>query len=218
MIRVLIADDQALVRGGFAAMLSAQADIEVVAEAADGREAVERSATHRLDVVLMDIRMPNLDGIAATRRLLADRPDPPKVMMLTTFGLDEYVYDALQAGASGFLLKDVDPPELIRAVRVVHAGEALLDPSITRRLIEQHVSRPAPGARPAAFDELTERELDVFRQLARGLSNAEIAGELFLSPATVKTHVARIFDKLGVRDRVQAVVRAYEAGLVAPGG
>ena len=215
MIRVLIADDQALVRGGFGAILGAQEDIEVVAEAADGREAVQLSATHSLDVVLMDIRMPNLDGIAATRRLLADRPDPP-MMMLTTFGLDEYVYDALQAGASGFLLKDVDPPELIRAVRVVHAGEALLDPSITRRLIEQHVSRPAPGAAAAELDALTDRELDVYRQLARGLSNAEIAGELFLSPATVKTHVARVFDKLGVRDRVQAVVRAYETGLVEP--
>lgn len=216
VIRTLIADDQALVRGGFRMILEAQPDIEVVAEAADGRQALEAARLHRPDVVLMDIRMPGLDGIQATRRLLA-AGSGPKVMMLTTFGLDEHVYDALHAGASGFLLKDVDPPELVRAVRVIHSGEALLAPTITRRLIEQHVARPAPGAGTAELlAALSARELEVLRGLARGLTNAEIAAELHLSPATVKTHVARILDKLDLRDRIQAVVLAYETGLVTP--
>jgi DNA-binding NarL/FixJ family response regulator len=220
VIRVLIADDQALVRGGFRMILDANPDIEVTGEAADGREALDAARTHRPDVVLMDIRMPHVDGIEATRRLLAGDLDPlPKVMMLTTFGLDEYVYEALRAGASGFLLKDVDPPDLVQAVRVVHRGEALLAPSVTRRLIEQHVRRPPPAqARPERLATLTDRELEVLRLLARGLANAEIAAELFLSPATIKTHVARILDKLDLRDRIQAVVLAYETGLVEPAG
>jgi DNA-binding NarL/FixJ family response regulator len=218
VIRVLIADDQALVRGGFRMILEAHDDIEVCAEAADGREALRAAETTRPDVVLMDIRMPELDGVEATRRLLAGRRERPRVLVVTTFDLDEYVYEAMRAGASGFLLKDTDPPELVRAVRVVSAGEALLAPSITRRLIEQYTRRPAPGGRtPERLAELTDRELDVLRLLARGLSNAEIAAALFLSPATVKTHVARILMKLDLRDRVQAVVLAYETGVVTPG-
>jgi DNA-binding NarL/FixJ family response regulator len=216
--RVLIADDQALVRGGFRMILEAQEDIEVCAEAGDGREAVEAAAATRPDVVLMDIRMPGLDGVEATRRILAGAGPHPRILVVTTFDLDEYVYEAMRAGASGFLLKDTDPPELVRAVRLVHAGDALLAPSITRRLVERYTSRPAPGGRaPDRFAELTDRELDVLRQLARGLSNAEIAEVLFLSPATIKTHVARILMKLGLRDRVQAVVAAYETGFVQPG-
>ncbi len=217
MIRVLIADDQALVRGGFRMILDAHPDINVIAEVGDGREAIEATRLQRPDIVLMDIRMPDLDGIEATRRLLAEKVDRPKIMMLTTFDADEYVYQALRAGASGFLLKDVDPPDLVRAVRVVHAGEALLAPAIISRLIQQHVHRPPPGRqRPEALDELTDRELEVLRLLARGLANKEIAAELFLSPATIKTHVARILAKLDLRDRVQAVVLAYETGLLEP--
>jgi DNA-binding NarL/FixJ family response regulator len=213
VIRVLIADDQALVRGGFRMILENAGDIEVCGEAATGREALDLVRGAAVDVVLMDIRMPELDGVEATRRLMV--AGGPRVLILTTFDLDEYVYDALRAGASGFLLKDIDPPELVRAVRAVHAGEALLAPAITRRLVEHFTSRPAPGARtPPELEELTARELDVLRELARGLSNAEIAGALFLSPATVKTHIARILMKLGLRDRVQAVVFAYQTGLV----
>ncbi len=217
MIRVLIADDQALVRGGFRMILESAGDIDVCGEAATGREALELARGAAVDVVLMDIRMPELNGIEATRRLLGAGGPAPRVLILTTFDLDEYVYDALRAGASGFLLKDIDPPELVRAVRAVHSGEALLAPAITRRLVEHFTRRPAPGARtPPELEELTARELDVLRELARGLSNAEIAAALFLSPATVKTHVARILMKLGLRDRVQAVVFAYQTGLVDP--
>jgi DNA-binding NarL/FixJ family response regulator len=217
VIRVLIADDQVLVRGGFRMILEAQKDIEVVAEAGDGLEAVERARETVPDVVLMDIRMPELDGLEATRRLLAG-DGRSRVLILTTFGADEYVYEAMKAGASGFMLKDVKPEQLAEAVRVVAAGEALLAPAITRRLIEQFVHRPPPGAqRPFQLAEVTERELDVLRLVARGLSNAEIASSLSVSEATVKTHVTHILTKLNLRDRVQAVVLAYESGLIQPG-
>jgi DNA-binding NarL/FixJ family response regulator len=216
MIRVLIADDQALVRTGFRVILDAEPDLEVVGEAGDGRETVELVPQKRPDVVLMDIRMPNLDGIEATRRLTA-LPRAPRVLMLTTFDLDEYVYEALRAGASGFLLKDAGADELLHAVRVVAAGEALLSPSITRRLIADYARRPPASEQPAALAELTPRELEVLRLLARGLSNGEIARELVLGEATVKTHVARVFQKLDLHDRAQAVVLAYETGLVVPG-
>jgi DNA-binding NarL/FixJ family response regulator len=216
MIRVLIADDQALVRTGFRVILDSESDLEVVGEAGDGREAVELAHAYRPDIVLMDIRMPNLDGIDATRRLTA-LPRPPRVLMLTTFDLDEYVYEALRAGASGFLLKDAGADELLHAVRVVAAGDALLSPSITRRLIADYAHRPPPSEQPAALAELTPRELEVLRLVARGLSNADIARRLVLGDATVKTHVARIFQKLDVHDRAQAVVLAYESGLVTPG-
>jgi DNA-binding NarL/FixJ family response regulator len=216
MIRVLIADDQALVRTGFRVILDAEPDLEVVGEAGDGSETVELVPQKRPDVVLMDIRMPNLDGIEATRRLTA-LPRAPRVLMLTTFDLDEYVYEALRAGASGFLLKDAGADELLHAVRVVAAGEALLSPSITRRLIADYARRPPPSEQPAALAELTPRELEVVRLLARGLSNAEIARALVLGEATVKTHVARVFQKLDLHDRAQAVVLAYETGLVTPG-
>jgi DNA-binding NarL/FixJ family response regulator len=217
VIRVLIADDQVLVRGGFRMILEAQNDIEVVAEAGDGLEAVERARETVPDVVLMDIRMPELDGLEATRRLLAG-DGRSRVLILTTFGADEYVYEAMKAGASGFMLKDVKPEQLAEAVRVVAAGEALLAPAITQRLIEQFVHRPPPGAqRPPQLAEVTERELDVLRLVARGLSNAEIASSLSVSEATVKTHVTHILTKLNLRDRVQAVVLAYESGLIQPG-
>jgi DNA-binding NarL/FixJ family response regulator len=217
VIRVLVADDQALVRGGFRLILDAQSDIEVVGEAADGVEALERARALRPDVVLMDIRMPALDGLEATRRLLAD-PDPPRVLMLTTFDLDEYVYDALRAGASGFLLKDVRPEQLADAVRVVAAGDTLLAPTITRRLVEKYLRRPRPGAQtPTALDSLTDRELDVLRLVARGRSNQQIAETLFLGESTIKTHLTHLFAKLGLRDRAQAVVLAYETGLIQPG-
>jgi DNA-binding NarL/FixJ family response regulator len=217
-VRVLIADDQALVRAGFRKILEADPAIEVVAEAADGLEAVEGSRLHVPDVVLMDIRMPGLDGIAATRRLSDEMRDSPRVLVLTTFGLEEYVYEALRAGASGFLLKDVPPEQLIDAVHVVARGDALLDPAITRSVIEAFASRPA--ARPELADriqDLTPRERDVFALVARGLSNAEIAVELVVGDGTVKTHVAHLLLKLGLRDRVQAVIYAYEAGVVQPG-
>jgi len=217
MIRVVIADDQALVRTGFRVILDAESDLDVVGEAGDGRETIERVHARRPDVVLMDIRMPNLDGIEATRRLTA-LPQPPRVLMLTTFDLDEYVYEALRAGASGFLLKDAGADELLHAVRVVAAGDALLSPSITRRLIADYAHRPPPSEQPATLAELTPRELEVLRLVARGLSNADIARELVLGDATVKTHVARIFQKLDLHDRAQAVVLAYESGLVTPGG
>jgi DNA-binding NarL/FixJ family response regulator len=216
MIRVLIADDQALVRTGFRVILNAEPDLEVVGEAADGRETIEAVRTQRPDVVLMDIRMPNLDGIEATRRLAA-AAHAPRVLILTTFDLDQYVYEALRAGASGFLLKDASAEELLQAVRVVAAGEALLSPSITRRLIADYARRPPPNERPAALDELTPRELEVLRLIARGLSNRDIARKLVLGDATIKTHVARIFAKLDLHDRTQAVVLAYETGLVTPG-
>jgi DNA-binding NarL/FixJ family response regulator len=217
VIRVLVADDQALVRGGFRMILEAQKDMEVVGEAGDGREAVAQARALRPDVVLMDIRMPELDGLEATRRLMSDA-DGTRVLILTTFDLDEYVYEAMKIGASGFLLKDVPPERLADAVRVVAAGDALLAPSITRRLIEGFVSRPAPGTRgPNELSALTERELEVLKLVARGLSNGEIASSLFVSEATVKTHVTHILTKLSLRDRVQAVVLAYECGLVQAG-
>lgn len=218
-IRVLLADDQALVRGGFRAILDAEPDIEVVAEASDGAEALELAARHRVDVALMDIRMPRLDGIEATRRLLAEARSPPtRVLVLTTFDLDDYVYEALRAGASGFLLKDVLPEQLAPAVRIVATGEALLAPSITRRLIERFAQGPVPGRQPGtSLEELTPRELEVLRLLARGMSNAEIAQQLIVGEATVKTHVAHVLAKLNLRDRIHAVVFAYESGLVQPG-
>jgi DNA-binding NarL/FixJ family response regulator len=216
VIRVLVADDQALVRTGFRVIVDAEPDLEVVGEAADGRETIEAAQRLRPDVVLMDIRMPNLDGIEATRRL-ASGTAGPRVLILTTFDLDEYVYEALRAGASGFLLKDAGADELLHAVRVVAAGDALLSPSITRRLIADYARRPSPSERPAALAELTPRELEVLRLVARGLSNGDIARGLVVGEATVKTHVARIFSKLGLHDRAQAVVLAYESGLVQPG-
>jgi DNA-binding NarL/FixJ family response regulator len=223
-VRVVIADDQALVRGGFRLILTA-AGMDVVAEAADGAEAVTAVLEQRPDVALMDIRMPRLDGIEATRRILAacEPPDGVRIIILTTFDLDRYVYDALAAGASGFLLKDVTPEHLVAAVQLVRTGDALLAPSITRRLVERFTPR-ATAADPTAphvscgdVSSLTPRELEVLGFVARGMSNAEIAAALVLSEATVKTHVARILGKLDVRDRVQAVVLAYEIGLVSPG-
>ncbi|HSD77282.1 MAG TPA: response regulator transcription factor [Solirubrobacteraceae bacterium] len=218
-IRVLIADDQALVRAGFRMILDAEEDIEIVGEAGDGGEAVELAGSLCPDVVLMDIRMPQLDGIEATRAVVDQAGEHPiRVLMLTTFDLNEYVYEALRAGASGFLLKDVPPEQLAAGIRVVAQGDALLAPSITRRLIHEFASaRPAPPAPPAGLDELTARELEVFKLVARGLSNAEIAEELVVSETTVKTHVARVLMKLGLRDRVQAVVLAYESGIAVPG-
>src|SRR4051812_21159001 len=214
-VRLLIADDQALVRAGFRMILEAEDDLEVVGEASDGLEAVAQAKRLKPDVVLMDIRMPELDGIEATRRL---RDDPVRVLMLTTFDLNEYVYEALRAGASGFLLKDVPPEQLAAGIRIVAQGDALLAPSITRRLIEEFApASPTPPAPPPGLDELTARELEVFRCVARGLSNAEIAAELVVSETTVKTHVARLLMKLGLRDRVQAVVLAYESGIAVPG-
>jgi DNA-binding NarL/FixJ family response regulator len=214
MIRVLLADDQELVRAGFRMILETQGDIEVVGDAGDGVEAVTATRRLRPDVVLMDIRMPNLDGLQATRQILAAGSEA-RVLILTTFDLDEYVYQALAAGASGFLLKNAPPEQLIGAVRVVAAGDALLDPSITRRVIEQFARLPPPGATTAVAG-LTDREHEVLRLIARGLSNAEIAAELFVSDATVKSHVAHLLAKLQLRDRVQAVVLAYESGLVRP--
>ena len=219
MIRALVADDQQAVRAGFAALLETQADITVVATAADGREAVDGCREHRPDVVLMDIRMPVLDGIEATRRICdAVGDSAARVLILTTFDLDEYVYDALQAGASGFLLKDAPPEALFDAVRVVAAGDALLAPAITRRLIAEFARlRPSLRVRPTHLDALTRRELEILGLIAAGLSNHEIAGRLVLSNETVKTHVSHVLRKLGLRDRAQAVVAAYESGLVVPG-
>ncbi len=215
-VQVLIVDDQALMRTGFRMILEAEEDLEVVGEAADGLEAVERTARTRPDVVLMDVRMPNLDGVQATRRILEGPGEAPRVLILTTFDLDEYVYDSLRAGASGFLLKDAPPEELVAAIHVLAAGDALLAPSVTRRLLTEFAARPG-ARRPAELDELTARETEVLRLLAKGLSNSEIAGELYLGETTVKTHVGHVLMKLGVRDRVQAVVLAYESGLVLPG-
>jgi DNA-binding NarL/FixJ family response regulator len=212
-IKVLIADDQALLRTGFRMILESEPDLEVVGEASDGAEAVTAVLRLRPDVVLMDVRMPRLDGLAATRRLTGQT----RVLILTTFDLNEYVYEALRAGASGFLLKDAPADQLVTAIRVVAAGDALLAPSITRRLIEEFARRPPASSRPAALAALSPRELEVMRLVARGLSTSEIAGELVLGEATVKTHVSRILQKLALRDRAQAVVAAYESGLLQPG-
>jgi DNA-binding NarL/FixJ family response regulator len=216
VIRVVVADDQALMRGGFRMILDAQDDIEVVGEAIDGRDAVEQYRRLSPDVVVMDVRMPTMDGIEATRRLTEADP-PARVLILTTFDLDEYVYEALRAGASGFLLKDRPPEELVNALRVVAAGEALNAPRVTRRRIEEFARRPAAPRTPAGLAELTDRERDVLVLMARGRSNAEIAGELFVAETTVKTHVGHVLSKLRLRDRAQAVVVAYESGLVHPG-
>jgi len=213
VISVLLADDQALVRGGFRLILDAEPDIEVIAEAADGGQAINAALQARPDVVLMDIRMPALDGIQATRRLIPQLP-ATRVVMLTTFDLDDYIVDAFRAGASGFLLKTAPPQQLVAAVRTVHAGDALLAPASTRRLIEQSARPPAPAP---ALDMLTPREHDVLRLLARGLTNAEIAQQLVVEPSTIKSHVASVLAKLGLRDRVQAVITAYETGLIQPG-
>ncbi|GAA3763607.1 response regulator transcription factor [Plantactinospora mayteni] len=220
MIRVLIADDQAMVRQGFGALLAAQPDLLVVGDAANGAEAVTAARRLDPDVVLMDVRMPVLDGLAATRQLLGDRPETarPRVLILTTFDLDDYVYEALRAGASGFLLKDAPAADLVHAVRVVAAGDALLAPAVTRRLIAEFAARPGRDRpRPVSLAGLTPRETEVLRLIARGRSNGEIAAELVVAEQTVKTHVGRILSKLDLRDRAQAVVVAYESGLVAAG-
>ncbi|MGN6430311.1 MAG: response regulator [Gaiellaceae bacterium] len=220
MIRVLVADDQSMVRAGFRMLLSREDDVEVVAEAENGLEAVEKAALFNPTVVLMDIRMPKLDGLEAARRILA-ADAAARILILTTFDLDEYVYEALRAGASGFVLKDDPPEQLLAAIRIVASGDALLSPAITKRVIEQFSRIPRPE-RPPQLDELTERELDVFRLIARGLSNAEIGQELYISDTTVKTHITHILQKLDLRDRVQAVVLAHETGLfdteAAPAG
>jgi DNA-binding NarL/FixJ family response regulator len=217
-IRVLVADDQGMVRSGFSVLLNAQDDIQVIGEAVNGKEAIERAADLRPDVILMDVRMPVLDGLQATREITA-MPDPPKILVLTTFDLDDYVYEALRAGASGFLLKDASATELANAVRLVAAGDALLAPGVTRRLIAEFARMGAPR-RPGRkqLDGLTERESEVLALVARGMSNGEIAGHLVVAEQTIKTHVSRILMKLGLRDRTQMVVLAYESGLVQPGG
>jgi DNA-binding NarL/FixJ family response regulator len=210
-IRVLVADDQSMVRAGFRMLLAGEDDIEVVAEAGNGREAVDKTARYHPDVVLMDIRMPELDGLQATRRILSAN-NSSRILILTTFDLDEYVYEALRSGASGFVLKDDSPEQLIAAIRTVAAGEALLSPTITRRVIQKFARMPRP-APPKELDDLSERERDVFRLMAKGLSNAEIGQELFISETTVKTHVTHILQKLNLRDRVQAVVLAHQTGI-----
>jgi DNA-binding NarL/FixJ family response regulator len=218
VIRVVLADDQDLIRGGLRAILDAEADIEVVGESSDGSGAARLASSRLADVVLMDVQMPVVDGLEGTRRVIEARPDC-RVLVLTMFDLDEYVFAALRAGASGFLLKTTPPAELADAVRTCHSGEMLFAPAITRRLVESYVRHPPRGEGiPDRLQELTEREIDVLRAIARGLSNAEIAAELYLGEATVKTHVTRILFKLGLRDRVQAVVLAYETGLVLPQG
>src|SRR5262245_43817589 len=216
-MRILIADDQSMVRRGFRMIIDGEADMEVVAEAADGEQAIAAARRFAPDLVLMDIRMPHVDGIAATRALLAG-DTPPRVLILTTFDLDEYVYEALHAGASGFLLKNASPEELVEAIRVVARGDALLDPAVTRQVIQQFArSRPAGAVAVAGLDELTPREREVLVLLARGLTNAEIADRLIVGAGTVKTHVAGVLMKLGLRDRTQAAILAYECGLVRPG-
>jgi DNA-binding NarL/FixJ family response regulator len=218
MIRVVLADDQALVRAGFRSLLDAQDDIEVIGEADDGEDAVRLAAELTPDIVLMDIRMPGLDGLAATRRIVADeRSADVRVVILTTFGLDEYVFDAIRAGASGFLVKDTEPEELVQAVRVVAGGDALLSPSVTKQLIEEFATRAKEPVSVDGLEELTDREREVVALVAEGLSNDEIAERLVLSPATAKTHVSRAMGKLRARDRAQLVVIAYESGLVRPG-
>jgi DNA-binding NarL/FixJ family response regulator len=217
VIRVVLADDQALVRGGFRMILAAQPDIEVVAEAQDGAQAVAQVRALRPDVVLMDVRMPVMDGLEATRRILSDTGATTRVVVVTTFDLDEYVYQALRAGASGFLLKETRPEILADAIRTVAGGEALLAPAVMHRLIEQYATREATHLQAAVLDRLTEREVDVLRLVGRGRSNSEIARELFVAETTVKTHITRIFGKLDLRDRAQAVVVAYETGLVEIG-
>jgi DNA-binding NarL/FixJ family response regulator len=217
-IRVLVVDDQELVRRGFCALIAAEDDLEVVGEAATGSEAIDQAFAARPSVILMDIRMPELDGIDATRRITADdRLSDIRILVLTTFDLDQYVYDALRAGASGFLLKDTAPQQLLDALRVVAAGDALIAPGITRRLITEFAARPDPANATSALAHLTDRERDVLAEVGRGRSNAEIAEQLFISPLTAKTHVSRILSKLGARDRAQLVVVAYETGLVTPG-
>lgn len=216
-IRVLLADDQQMVRTGLRLILSAEPDLEVVGEAGDGAAAVSAARRDRPDVTLMDVRMPVLDGISATRQLMAGDPAPTRVLVLTTFDIDSYVYDALRAGASGFLLKNAPPEDLVRAIRVVAAGAALLDPAVTLRVIEHFSRSPRRRPTPPDLDRLTEREREVLLEVARGRSNAEIATRLFVSEATVKSHVARLLAKLHLRDRAQAIVYAYENGLVVPG-
>ena len=221
MIRVVVVDDQALVRSGFVVLLRSAPDIEVVGESGDGQDAVDLVTRERPDVVLMDIRMPDVDGVEATRRIGADpRLADTRVLILTTFDLDEYVFAALQAGASGFLLKDTLPDDLLTAVRIVADGDTLLSPGITRRVVEEFLRRPASGGARSVpgLDELTDREREVLAAVARGLSNAEIAEALYISPATAKTHVSRLLTKLHARDRAQLVVAAYEGGVVQPGG
>ena len=217
MIDVVVADDEALMRSGVRLIVEAQQDMRIVGEAVNGLDAVEQIRLRRPHVAIMDVRMPDLDGIAATRRLVSASTLETRILVLTTFDLDEYVYEALRAGASGFLLKSAPPEQLLAAIRSVAAGESLLAPEITRRLIEDYVRRPRPGAAATELDELTEREREVLVLIGRGRSNAEIAAELFVSEGTVKTHVNRILRKLDVRDRVQAVVLAYETGLIEPG-
>jgi DNA-binding NarL/FixJ family response regulator len=217
VVRVLLADDQELVRDGFATILDLQDDLEVVGSVADGVAAVSAVRSLAPDVVLMDVRMPVMDGIEATRRIVAGAPAPPRVLVLTTFDLDEYVFAALQAGASGFLLKDTPRASLLAAVRAVAGGDVLLSPVVTRRLVERFARRPAAGSAEETWGGLSPRERDVAELIARGLSNAEIAAELVVSEATVKSHVAHVLTKTGLRDRVQVVVRAYETGLVEPG-
>lgn len=215
MIRLMLADDQEMVRGGLRMILEAEPDMIVIAEAANGIEAVKLAKREQPDVILMDIRMPELDGLGATRQIIEQDHDA-KIVMLTTFDVDDYVYESLRAGASGFLLKNAPPDDLINAVRIVAGGDALLAPAVTRRVIEAFAARPEPTRAVTAIADLTERETEVLQSVANGLSNAEIAEALFVSEATVKTHVSRILTKLGVRDRVQAVVAAYDAGLVHP--